>query len=287
MGKSHRFFNMYLTTTISVAMVLFLIGLECVLLLSANSLVNQVKENTAIEIVFTPESNTSDFNRLQTLFDASDYCLDCRFISAEQALKEHIEYLGEDPSKFLGYNPLTASCEIHVKADYANNDSIALIESRLLTLPYVDQVIYQKDLLSILNRNIHELSIILLGVVLLLLFISLALIGNTIRLQIYAQRFLINTMKLVGATSWMIKAPILRKNMTMGFVAGIFAIMAVSAVYYYVDVHMGVQLFPLTWQNITFVSGVIILIGLIITLFASLFATGRYIRMKTDTMYEI
>ena len=278
---------MYLTTTISVAMVLFLIGLECVLLLSANSLVNQVKENTAIEIVFTPESNTSDFNRLQALFDASDYCLDCRFISAEQALKEHIEYLGEDPSKFLGYNPLTASCEIHVKADYANNDSIALIESRLLTLPYVDQVIYQKDLLSILNRNIHEVSIILLGVVLLLLFISLALIGNTIRLQIYAQRFLINTMKLVGATSWMIKAPILRKNMTMGFVAGIFAIMAVSAVYYYVDVHMGVQLFPLTWQNITFVSGVIILIGLIITLFASLFATGRYIRMKTDTMYEI
>lgn len=287
MGKSHRFFNMYLTTTISVAMVLFLIGLECVLLLSANSLVNQVKENTAIEIVFTPESNTSDFNRLQALFDASDYCLDCRFISAEQALKEHIEYLGEDPSKFLGYNPLTASCEIHVKADYANNDSIALIESRLLTLPYVDQVIYQKDLLSILNRNIHELSIILLGVVLLLLFISLALIGNTIRLQIYAQRFLINTMKLVGATSWMIKAPILRKNMTMGFVAGMFAIMAVSAVYYYVDVHMGVQLFPLTWQNITFVSGTIILIGLIITLCASLFATGRYIRMKTDTMYEI
>lgn len=287
MGKSHRFFNMYLTTTISVAMVLFLIGLECVLLLSANSLVNQVKENTAIEIVFTPQSNASDFNRLQALFDASDYCLDSRFISAEEALKEHIDYLGEDPSKFLGYNPLTASCEIHVKADYANTDSIALIESRLLTLPYVDQVIYQKDLLSILNRNIHELSIILLGVVLLLLFISLALIGNTIRLQIYAQRFLINTMKLVGATSWMIKAPILRKNMTMGFVAGIFAIMAVSAVYYYVDVHMGVQLFPLTWQNITFVSGVIILIGLIITLFASLFATGRYIRMKTDTMYEI
>ena len=171
MGKSHRFFNMYLTTTISVAMVLFLIGLECVLLLSANSLVNQVKENTAIEIVFTPESNTSDFNRLQALFDASDYCLDSRFISAEEALKEHIDYLGEDPSKFLGYNPLTASCEIHVKADYANTDSIAMIENRLLTLPYVDQVIYQKDLLSILNRNIHELSIILLGVVLLLLFI--------------------------------------------------------------------------------------------------------------------
>ncbi len=287
MRKPHHFFNMYLTTTISVAMVLFLIGLECVLLLSANSLINQVKENTTVEIVFTPQAETSDFNRLQEMLKASDYCLDCRIISAEQALKEHIEYLGDDPSKFLGYNPLTASCEMHVKANYANNDSIAVIESKLTTLPYVEKVIYQKDLLSVLNRNINELSIVLLAVVVLLLFISLALIGNTIRLQIYAQRFLINTMKLVGATSWMIKAPILRKNMTMGFVAAILALGAVSAVYYYVNVHMGVQLFPLTWQNMLFVSGVIILIGLTITLLASLFATGRYIRMKSNTMYEI
>ncbi len=287
MGKPRHFFNMYLTTTISVAMVLFLIGLECVLLLSANSLINQVKENTTVEIVFTPQAETSDFNRLQEMLKASDYCLDCRIISAEQALKEHIEYLGDDPSKFLGYNPLTASCEMHVKANYANNDSIAVIESKLTTLPYVEKVIYQKDLLSVLNRNINELSIVLLAVVVLLLFISLALIGNTIRLQIYAQRFLINTMKLVGATSWMIKAPILRKNMTMGFVAAILALGAVSAVYYYVNVHMGVQLFPLTWQNMLFVSGVIILIGLTITILASLFATGRYIRMKSNTMYEI
>ena len=268
-------------------MVLFLIGLECVLLLSANSLINQVKENTTVEIVFTPQAETSDFNRLQEMLKASDYCLDCRIISAEQALKEHIEYLGDDPSKFLGYNPLTASCEMHVKANYANNDSIAVIGSKLTTLPYVEKVIYQKDLLSVLNRNINELSIVLLAVVVLLLFISLALIGNTIRLQIYAQRFLINTMKLVGATSWMIKAQILRKNMTMGFVAAILALGAVSAVYYYVNVHMGVQLFPLTWQNMLFVSGVIILIGLTITLLASLFATGRYIRMKSNTMYEI
>lgn len=287
MGKSRRFFNMYLTTTISVAMVLFLIGLECVLLLSTGTLINQVKENARVEIVFTPNADTSDFNRMKEMLDASDYCLETRFISAEQALKEHIEYLGEDPSKFLGFNPLTASYEMRVRANYANNDSLAVIENRLMTLPYVDKVIYQKDLLTILNHNIHQLSVLLLGIVLLLLFISLALIGNTIRLQIYAQRFLINTMKLVGATSWMIKAPILRKNMTMGFIAGVLAVLAIAAVYYYVDVHMGVQLFPLNWQNVTFVVGVVILIGLLITLFASLFATGRYIRMKTNTMYEI
>lgn len=287
MGKPRRFFNMYLTTTISVAMVLFLIGLECVLLLATGSLINQVKENTAVEVVFTPKAETTDFNRLQDMLKASDYCLDCRFISAEQALKEHIEYLGEDPSKFLGYNPLTASCEMHVKADYANNDSLAVIEHRLMTLPYVDQVVYQKDLLTVLNRNIHELSIILLAVVALLLFISWALIGNTIRLQIYAQRFLINTMKLVGATSWMIKAPILRKNISMGLIAGVLAIAAITCVYYYVNAHMGVQLFPLSWQNVAFIVGVIVLTGVVITFIASMFATGRYIRMKTDSMYEI
>ena len=162
-----------------------------------------------------------------------------------------------------------------------------MIESRLMSLPYVETVIYQKDLLTILNRNIHELSLILLGVVALLLFISLALIGNTIRLQIYSQRFLINTMKLVGATSWMIKAPILRKNMSMGLIAGLLAIMAITGVYYYVQRHLGVQLFPLTWQNITIIVCVIIIIGMVITLLASLFATGRYIRMKTNTIYEI
>ena len=287
MGKPRRFFNMYVTTTVSVAMVLFIIGLECVLLLSANTLINQLKENTSVEIVFTPQAETSDFNRLQNLLTASDYCLDYRIISAEQALKEHIDYLGDDPSKFLGYNPLTASCEMHLKAAYANNDSIAVIENRLMTLPYVEKVIYQKDLLTILNRNIHELSLVLLGVVLLLLFISLALLGNTIRLQIYSQRFLINTMKLVGATSWMIKAPILRKNLSIGFVAALLAILAIAGVYYYLGAHMGIRLFPLSWQNMLFVAGVIIVLGLVITLLASTFATGRYIRMKTDTMYEI
>lgn len=287
MGKSRRFFNMYLTTTISVAMVLFIIGLECVLLLSTDTLIKRVKENTTVDIVFTPNAETSDFNRLQDMLKAADYCLDCRFISAEEALKEHVAYLGEDPSKFLGYNPLTASCEMHVKADYANNDSVSMIAERLSTLPYVEQVVYQKDLLSVLNRNIGELSILLMAVMALLLFVSLALIGNTIRLQIYSQRFLINTMKLVGATSWMIKAPILRKNMTMGFVAGVLAVLAVATLYYYVSAHMGLQLFPLTWQNIALIVCVIILIGLLITFLASVFATGRYIRMKTNTMYEI
>ena len=278
---------MYLTTTISVAMVLFLIGLECVLLLSTKSLIDAVKENTTVEILLQQRADTTAFRRMQTLLDAAPYCKDSRFISAQEALEEHIQYLGEDPSKFLGYNPLAASYEMHVTANYANPDSLSMIEERLVSLPYVDKVVYQKDLLSTLTRNINKLSFVLLVIAGLLLLISLVLIGNTIRLQIYSRRFLINTMTLVGATGWMIKAPILGKNLGIGFVAALLALAAISGAVYYVMMHFGVLLFALTWQNIAFVAGVVIVTGLLITLLASLFATGRYIRMKTDMMYEI
>ena len=278
---------MYLTTTISVAMVLFLIGLECVLLLSAKSLIDTVKTRTTVDIVFKQDADSLACKRMQNLLKAAPYCKDSRYISPEEALDEHVRYLGEDPSKFLGYNPLSAAFEMHVNAEYANPDSLDVIEKRLLSLPYVDKVLYQKDLLDILNRNINKLSFVLLIVAGLLLLISLVLIGNTIRLQIYSKRFLINTMTLVGATSWMIKAPILRKNMGVGFVAALLALAAVAFVVYYTLVHFGVLLFALTWQNMAFVAGVVILSGLLISLLASLFATGRYIRMRTDKMYEI
>ena len=276
-----------MTTTISVAMVLFLIGLECVLLLSTKSLIDTVKTQTAVEIVLKQNADTASVRRLQNMLDAAAYCKDSRYISATEALEEHVRYLGEDPSKFLGYNPLSASFEIHLNAEYANPDSLNVIETRLQTLPYVDKVLYQKDLLAVLNHNINKLSLILLAVAGLLLLISLVLIGNTIRLQIYSKRFLINTMTLVGATGWMIKAPILRKNMGVGFVAALLALAAIAFIVYYTQVHFGVLLFALTWQNMAFVAGAVVLTGLVITLLASLFATGRYIRMRTDTMYEI
>ena len=278
---------MYLTTTISVAMVLFLIGLECVLLLSTRSLIDSVKENTTVEILLKQNADSATFSRMQKLLTASSYCKDCRFVSADEALQEHITYLGEDPSKFLGYNPLSASFEMHVNAPYANPDSLVLIEAKLMSLPYVDKVLYQKDLLSVLNRNINKLSFVLMVVAGLLLLISLVLIGNTIRLQIYSKRFIINTMTLVGATAWMIKAPILRKNIGLGLVAAILALAVIAGAIFYIQRHFGVLLFAPTKENIAFVAGVVVITGLLITLIASLFATGRYIRMKTDTMYEI
>ncbi len=285
--KKHRFFNMYLTTTISVALVLFLVGLECIVLLSARNLITRVKENLALTVVLTEEADSTSLARFATMMDAAPYCHDYKLITKEQALREHIEQLGEDPSAFLGYNPLTDAFEVYLDATYAQPDSVAMIEASIKSLPYVDEVIYQQDVVRILDRGVNEVSLVLAVVAIALLLMSLVLIVNTIRLHIYSKRFLINTMRLVGATPWVIRAPFIRRNVRMGFEAGILALIALAGAVYYCHARMGLVLFPYTWQNITFVAVTILVGGMLIAFLASLFATDRYVRMKIDKMYEI
>ena len=209
------------------------------------------------------------------------------YISAQQALEEHIRSLGEDPSAFLGYNPLSASYEIHPTDAYSSPDSLAMIASEIEALPFVTEVIYPRDLADLMSSNVHDFSLILLAIALALLLVSMVLIVNTIRLQIYSKRFIINTMTLVGATSWVTRRPFVLRNMRMGFIAGLVALIVLGAAVYYVEFKLGLMLFPLTWQNILFVSAIVLCSGLLITLFASLIATGRYIRMDNNSLYEI
>mgnify|MGYP006320758061 FL=1 len=136
---------MYFTTTVSVALVLFLVGLECLVLLSAHELMRQVKENVVLSIVLKEDNTTDEVDRTKRLLNAAPYVLDYRFISREEALQEHITNLGEDPTAFLGYNPLTDAFEVRLQAKYAHSDSIARIEKGLQAMPYVEKVIYQKD----------------------------------------------------------------------------------------------------------------------------------------------
>jgi cell division transport system permease protein len=157
----------------------------------------------------------------------------------------------------------------------------------LQSLPYVTEVIYPRDLADLMSSNVQDFSLILMAVALALLLVSLVLIVNTIRLQIYSKRFIINTMTLVGATSWVIRRPFVLKNMLIGFLAGLAALVVIGGVVYYVEFKLGLMLFPLTWQNISFVSAVVLVSGLLITLLASLIATGKYIRMDNNSLYEI
>lgn len=285
--RKHRFRNSYMTAGVSVSLVLCLIGIECVLLLSAGALLTRMRENVTITAVLSQEADSTQCARLERMLEASKGYSSFRYVSKEEALQEHIVSLGEDPTAFLGYNPLSASYEIHPSELYSNPDSLAQEAERLESLPYVSEVLYPRDLTDLMNRNVHDFSYILLGVALLLLLVSMVLIVNTIRLQIYSKRFIINTMTLVGATSWVIRRPFVLRNMLMGLIAGIVALIVLSGLVYYVEFEMGLFLFPITWMNVAFVCGVVLGSGLLITLFASLIATGRYIRMDNNSLYEI
>jgi cell division transport system permease protein len=285
--KRRSLFNMYFTTTISISLVLFLVGLECVVLMSAHELVRHVRENVVLTVVLSDMASQEDVVRLDNLMQVAPYVNGSDYISREEALQEHIDNLGEDPQKFLGYNPLTDAFEVNLHAEYAQIDSIHVIEQSLLALPYVDKVIYQADIVKQLDSNLQEASLILLAIALALLVIALVLISNTIQLQVYSKRFLINTMRLVGATPWVIKWPFIRRNMLMGIEAACVALLMLAATYYYFVNRLGIRLFALTEQNIAIIIVAVVFVGWFITFFASLAATNRYIRMKTSKMYEI
>lgn len=285
--KRRSLFNMYFTTTISISLVLFLVGLECVVLMSAHELVRHVRENVVLTVVLSDMASQEDVARLDNLMQVAPYVNGSDYISREEALQEHIDNLGEDPQKFLGYNPLTDAFEVTLHAEYAQIDSIHVIEQSLLALPYVDKVIYQADIVKQLDSNLQEASLILLAIALALLVIALVLISNTIQLQVYSKRFLINTMRLVGATPWVIKWPFIRRNMLMGIEAACVALLMLAATYYYFVNRLGIRLFALTEQNIAIIIVAVVFVGWFITFFASLAATNRYIRMKTSKMYEI
>jgi cell division transport system permease protein len=174
-------------------------------------------------------------------------------------LQDHIANLGEDPTKFLGYNPLTDAFELNLKAEYTRPDYVADIDAQLSALPYVNKVVYQMDVVEVLDHNLNEIFFVLLIIAFLLLVIALVLISNTIQLQIYSKRFIINTMRLVGATPWVIKWPFILRNVIMGVVAALVACGMIALVYYYCVGRLGIILFPLTEINILFLLAVVLL----------------------------
>lgn len=283
----HRFLNMYLTTTISVALVLLLMGLECAVSLGTHQLIRQLKEDVAVTVLLKNSTDSTQIHQLQSMLEDASFSYQVRFVSKQQALEDHIANLGEDPEKFLGYNPLSNSFEINLNPTYANEDSIMVIEDELSLSPYIESVDYPQEIVSLIDLHVGEISLALILVALVLLLISMVLIINTVRLHVYSKRFMIHTMRLVGATSWVIRAPFIRRNLRLGFEAALGALVALAGALWLIHERLGVWLFAMTWQNILFVVLVVILGGELITFIASMIATGKYIRMNKDRMYEI
>ena len=281
------FWNLHLTSTISTSLVLFLVGLVCLLLFVGRDMSTYVKENINLSIILHDGLEKNGEAKVQTYLLGSPFAKSVEYISKEDALKDHISSLGENPQEFLGYNPLMASLEVKLNEAYANNDSVTAIQAKLKTFESVKQVVYQKDMVSLVNDNVKKMSLILMGIAIILLIVSIALINNTIRLTLYSNRFLINTMKLVGATHWFIRKPYMLSSMINGIIAAGLAILMLYGVVNFVQIQFGMSGNIIQPVTAIIVSSIVVFLGALLTAISSYLAIGRYLRMNTNDMYFI
>lgn len=275
----------YLTSLISISLVLFLLGVVGFLVLNAQSLSNYVKENISINIELKDNIREADIQQLRKILDAKKYVKSTDYITKEQAAAETQKALGEDFIKFLGYNPLPTSIKVKLIAEYANTDSINSIEKDLGKYRQINEIYYRKTLVHEINENVKKISLVLISFTLLLFLIALTLINNTIRLSVYSKRFLIHTMQLVGATRRFIRHPFVLKSAWQGLLSAMISIaLLLSTIYLaqrqvegiieFVDPDLLIMLF-----------GGVIITGILISSISSFFAVNKYLKNNIDALY--
>lgn len=285
--RSVTFFHSRLTSVISIALVLFLLGLICLMGLLGNKLSVYVKENITFSIVLKDNQREADIKKMQKKLDALPFIKSTEYISKEQAVKELEEELGENPETFLGFNPLKASIEVRLRSDYANPDSLPKIEHYIKQYTSVSDLLYRKDMMEMVHNNMQRIGLILLVLAAMLMAISFVLIGNTIRLLIYSKRFLIHTMKLVGATPGFIRRPFVYYNMVSGVIASLLAIGMLSGFLYYLQSELTGFIQILDMRTLLVVFAVVLILGILLSAVATIIAVNKYLRMNIDRLYYI
>ena len=275
----------FVTSSISTTLVLLLLGLVVFFVLAAHNLSVYVKENISFSLLISDDMKEADILKLQKRLNQEDFVKHTEYISKKQALREQTEAMGTDPQEFLGYNPFTASIEIKLHSDYANSDSIAKIEKLLKKNTNIQEVLYQKELIDAVNDNIRNISLLLLGLAGILSLISFALINNTIRLTIYSKRFLIHTMKLVGASWGFIRRPFLQRNFWIGVLAACLADGILWAAAVWLVAYEPELVAVVTPQVMLAVSVSVLAFGIIITWLCAWFSINKYLRMKSSALY--
>lgn len=274
-----------ITVVVSLALVLFMLGMLGLVVLNASKLSNHIKENIGFQVILKDTATSVQIDALQQEISASAFAKSVNHITKEQAAEKLKEDLGEDFVSFLGYNPLLSSLDVKLNADYANTDTLAGIEKNLLQKTYVKEVVYHKDMIKQVNENAKVVSLYILIFSGLLLIVAIALINNTIRLSIYSQRFIIRTMYLVGATRVFISKPFIFKGVRQGVIAGILA-GALLAGFLVVSTNYIPDLLQLQDENmLALLFGGIVLLGVLISGISALFSVMRYLRLKTSDLY--
>ncbi len=275
------------TLCISTTMVLVLLGMVVFSVLTSRNLSQWVKENLTVTVMLKDEVTVNEAKLLCRDLYHRPYSRNIDYISREQALKEQSEAMGSDPSEFLGMNPFSATLELQMKSDYANRDSLKWIAAELKKNPKVADVAYQVDLMDSVNRNLTKMNLLLLVIAGLLTFVSFALISNFVRLSVYSRRFLIHTMKLVGASWGFIRRPFMRQGLIVGVVAAFFAIVVLGACVYALYYYEPNMMVLITWRELLITAVAVLLFGLIITSVSAYISVNKFLRMTPGELYKI
>ena len=275
-----------LTSTISTTFVLILMGLVVICALTARQLSESVRESLTVTVMLGDEATNADALAMRKRLERKAWVKDITFISREQALEEQTEAMGTDPTDFLGgENPFTPSLEVHLAADYACTDSLLWISKRLKSNKMVTDVIYQKELVERLNSNLRKVTYVLLGIVGLLLLVTLVLINNTVRLSVYSRRFLIHTMKLVGASWGFIRRPFMLRALWIGLAASVLAdgvlLGGIHSLWQY-DPTMQAYV---TQENAIITAVAVLACGLLLTLLCTFISVSHFLSMREGELY--
>jgi len=276
----------YLTTIVSISLVLFMLGLLGILILNSKKLSDHVRENIGFSIIMNEGVKEARIMELKKNLDASEFVKYTEYITPEEAAEELQEELGEDFIGFLGYNPLLPSIDLRLNAEYANIDSLKVIEAQLLENSEIKEVYYQESLVEMINANVRRIGIFILVFSVLLLVMATALISNTIRLSVYSKRFLIRTMQLVGATKSFIRTPFILTGILHGLIAALIASSALISILYFLMQEVPELVNLQDFNLFAMLFGFVILTGVIITWLSNLSAVNKYLKAKPEDLYQ-
>lgn len=280
-----RIFTSYLTSTVSITLVLFLLGLIAMVLLNAERLNDYVREKIGFTLVLSDELNEDEILRLKKRLSAEPYAKEVIYIDKETAAKTLQDDLGEDFAGFLGFNPLFATLEIKLFSAYTHSDSLAVLENNLLQLPQVKEVFYQRSLVSVINENVRKISIFLLIFSSLMLFVFSVLINNTIRISIYSQRFIINNMLLVGATRSFVRKPFVRKSIVFGIYGAIFSSILLAVLMFAYKKELSEIINPDDYVVFGLVTAIVFVVAIFLSWISTHLAVNRFLKMKFDELF--
>ena len=280
-----RLANSYLSSVISISLVLLLVGIASLLLVNARSVSDYFKENMQVSVLMKQNVSEKSARQFQDKLDGMRFIRSSEFISKEQGQKEMAELLGDDFLSVFETSPIPVSIDVTLDADYVSADSLDMVRREISESSLVDEVVYQRSLVDALNANLSRISMVIGVFIILLLFISFVLINNTVRLNVYARRFTVHTMKLVGATRSFIRGPFLVQSVFQGLFSAFIAIIALLGILFVIRREF-LQLFAIfRLELLLAVMGIVLVAGVLICFISTWFVVDKLVSLKKDELY--